>query len=500
MQTSQTRPTRTVFGLSLSTVAFLVILTGAVFGMTVLIINLPSDSRRQTDDQVPTAAPLMLPTTVAKRSTDLGPSFRFHKDEYEYGSPGHYDFWFRNQNEQPAKVQLRTTSCGCSSLQIGVFDVDAWMTYLEREQDLGAVAAVAGMLDPLAGSALLAGPLAELIDPKRENLRWTSLARLDGGESADDTTVLETEVPAAERRTGPRFGIIRFNWNETRKMGPETLTATLLAKLPDQPTPRSLNFAVHYIGVPSIGVHPQRLNFGALKEGEEQTREFFCFSATRGPEELRPKAKLEEPEPCIEISEAEPLTPSEIEELALSIIEEDELPPTLSSAFRYRVTVYANRDGHAMDLGPLRQAIQIRSTLKEGEDEDNYARVTLHGLITSEVRILGGADRQLLDLGRDFASSRDRRGSVRLVSDEPGVTLTLMSEKTTPSMLQVTLEPISEAGQRQEWELTVTVPANRLSGSLPTQSAVYLRVDKAGKSKRVLRVPIRGSAAASRGF
>jgi hypothetical protein len=61
-----------------------------------------------------------------------------------------------------------------------------------------------------------------------------------------------------------------------------------------------------------------------------------------------------------------------------------------------------------------------------------------------------------------------------------------------PSYLEATLKPVEQSGSGDRWDLTLTVPPNRVTGRLPVDSVVVLKTNNV--PPRRIRIPVIGRA------
>src|SRR5262249_27487865 len=104
----------------------------------------------------------------------------------------------------------------------------------------------------------------------------------------------------------------------------------------------------------------------------------------------------------------------------------------------------------------------------------------MHGPIKSPAQILF----------ETFPARDGKTVTIALAGNAPGISLSV--EKRSPDYLGADLKESKEMDGPSRWELSVRVPPNRLTGALPADSAIVLRVQ--GSGSRRIRIPVLGKA------
>ncbi|VTS01217.1 hypothetical protein [Tuwongella immobilis] len=413
--------------------------------------------------------PLRFGLTVAEPKPDYY-YLRDYKTHYEVGEKGSFDFWFSNKHPSMVNLTLGGVSCQCTDAAIALVPMTVWNRFQEHS-GVSSLLQIGGVHvgAPLAGLSLLS------IAHNPNAVQFKTL-QMKGVE----------EIPAADPKSGPQMGIFRLNWEGKSPVGPKRLTATLFAGFPGINSRMFTIEAVETV-TPGFRFWPMELSVGDLTAGAVKQRDFYIFSCTREPGQLRIDMTDSNPNPNVVIQPGSELTEPELRELEKTLrgLAKDEPNLVVKSALRFRLDVHETKDGKQMDLGPLNR----RLIAKTPKGEELSLPVT--GVVRGEVRIAGGdRNNDLIDLGQSFPSNREHVQEVRLVSDNPTLELQLLKEEIRPSYLEITLEPKGVVDGKKTWMLRVIVPAGKLFGQLPSESKVVLKVQ--GAVERKIRIPIKG--------
>jgi hypothetical protein len=148
------------------------------------------------------------------------------------------------------------------------------------------------------------------------------------------------------------------------------------------------------------------------------------------------------------------------------------------------IVVYERREGHQLDLGPLSRRFLLRT-----DAVPDPSIVLVQGTVRGVVDVGEGKEKDRISLGT-FRADRGKDSTVMVSAREPNVQLRVKS--VTPDYLSVTLTELPGSVVLRQWKLTVGIDANKVSGLLPMDSAVYL--ETVGPSPRAIRVPVLGNA------
>jgi hypothetical protein len=382
--------------------------------------------------------------------------------EIEQGSKNHKDYWF--YTKQPEDVQVGTlyTSCTCSKLQLGTFD-----------------------LTPEEIDQLVQAPTLGLICKAAASVRFQDLPDARMNQFA--------KVQATPPGRSPRPYILRVHF-EAKEGGAEPGTSKLLsfkisASL-ERGTPSVYSQEFGYQVVPGVAIFPINVDLGELSVGGKVSHDVIVWSVTR--EHLHPKPILlaararQEPEPCAEFSTPEPLSPSELAELPKQFGPELAKVKPKGGA-RFRLILHERRGEHQLDMGPLnRQLIVKFDTPDEKPLPEVRANVT--ATIRGDVRVLSGDENGRIQLG-SFRYDRGKSVLVRVGTTRSD--LDIEFDSVSDDGIEVSpLSPPKQEGTNRVWELQVRVKPNAYLGEL--RQTVFLRTKE--PNSRRLRIPLLGSA------
>lgn len=380
--------------------------------------------------------------------------------DLEIRTPDHYDFLFNTSGKTPVDVSLKFKNCGCARVYFTELSPREARELIEDGPAVAATVALNGTggLPGLFGGVAAARKWAEFLETEG---RWQMLDVENG------PTVT---IPPA-RSAAPVRGIVRLSW-EGKREGREGLRADLwVQQKPAARLVKTLRVPLNF--VPALRVSPASVTVPDLGiRGREHPVEFMCWSSTRGGFPLM--AREESGSPCF-VCTAQPLDAGQREELS------QREKCRVLAGYRVTVTVHESRDGQPLDLGPFHRRILLTAGPGDGES----AAVTMQGMVRGEVTFLNPEDKDRIDLGL-FRADRGGAKTVPLETSQDGPELQVSSR--TPTWLDVHLARVG--GRR--WNLTVEVPANRLTGRLPDNSAVIVRTQGAGT--RRMRIPVTGQA------
>ncbi len=371
------------------------------------------------------------------------------RDNYEIGEDGHYDFWFKNENDQPVNVTFATATCKCAGADLGIVAAAA------KEEWVGHAAAV--------GLACLAElPL---------KVEWKEL-KLDSKE--------KSTVPAASA-AGPQLGAVRVKWRKrpNDQVGSKTIGAGIVAQIagasPNPPVNLEMTF---YLTQPFDVYSRARINrvveIGDLGPNPVAEPTLFVASRTRDEMNLRLTPQgADEFREFITCSTPVRLNRQEMAQFAQNFPEAGES----LSVYRFVLTVRerqeVEREGSKvmkkLDLGPIDFNLKVLAVEKEPvDDKDSKGlSVPVHGVVRGEVRLVGGQSQDRIDFGSSFSSSEPRSTNVTIESG-PEIELEVDRAASTPDYLGITLtrEASKDDKNKRLWSLRISIPAGKLYGNL----------------------------------
>jgi hypothetical protein len=155
----------------------------------------------------------------------------------------------------------------------------------------------------------------------------------------------------------------------------------------------------------------------------------------------------------------------------------------MRTAYAVPVIVHERRGAAQLDLGPLNRRLRFTTDVMP-----DPALLSLQGLVRGNVEVGEGADQDRVNLGA-FRADRPHEKTVMVTAKQPNLQLRVKSKN--PDYLEVALtESPGPAGLRQ-WKLRVEVDANKVSGVLPSDSAVFL--ETVADPPRAIRIPVIGN-------
>jgi hypothetical protein len=401
--------------------------------------------------------------------------------ETEEKATGHQDFWFRNDNEKPVKVELKRTSCKCTAVELFLLPEQA------TERLLSDAVALFGV-----GSGGRTAALA---------LHCLALPEMQKGALGPAELLRDKEsvsVPAGA------VGWVRMSW-KAEKLGRQIQEAELWMDGKDVGKSARLETRVRFHE--ALRVNPT-LALGLLRDEElvaGVTKHIVCWSSTRPSFRLEARAGLlrgkAASDPFV-VGKPERLGPEEV--LALQKANND--PDTGSQgsegqvlcAYRIPVTLLAVSPDKTtpFDIGPFHRGVILSSPDVAAEPK----HVTVTGRVRGAVEIGNDEEGGVLNFS-SFPKTRGKRQSINLQSDVPGLTLEFDRQRT-PRFLSATLgKPEKLDGSGQTWKLHAEVLPGQASGVFPRRedpayedSAVYLKAIAPGKPVRTVRIGVQGTA------
>ncbi len=390
-------------------------------------------------------------------------------DEFEINMEGSFPFWFWNAEKEDVGLSLQNRSCRvCSRVEMCFLAPDEARNFLVWYATShllnGAVQQPFQAPYPfLAG--MMAVEHATVARFAKASYPWQELK-----ESGDPVSV----PPGA-------VGMVRLVWKGDKE-SPQRLGADFwtqsAARAGGPRAPTRLEVVLSF--VPPVRIFPPVATLADLNPRETAEAEFLCWSATR--EHFTLEQKPDTLHPCFETT-IRPATPEDRRKWA-------ELKSQIRSGYVVTVKVHERRsDKQQLDLGPIRRKIELVASPDLGT---LVAGVT--GQVRGEVRLEGSPEKDRLAL-QGFSAKKEATRTFVLVSEQPGVELdsAVVIEPPKMGFLSVTLVKHKESrGGSTLWDLTVKVPPNKVSGPLPRDTAVILRI--LGDSPRRIRIPVSGIA------
>jgi len=227
----------------------------------------------------------------------------------------------------------------------------------------------------------------------------------------------------------------------------------------------------------------------ALLSGDPRPRvaKFTVYSSTRRSFTLQPESEKAQQarHPFVTCGQPTALTDEQCRTL------EKEHRTDILCAYRVEVTVWERLEGREHDLGPFRTTVALKSDALPDD-----IGLTVSGVVRGPVTVVSGEG----DANKDriaFGAFPRSIGAIKTVTVEadPGVNVVIDKEKA-PEFLKAELKDDSPgAARRKTWTLTVSIPANAVSGPFggPADPAgdttIYLKANGRG-----VRIPVSGNA------
>lgn len=478
----------------------LVVLVGVVFGITLLMIYKPAETKDPTDggdsQAVPGGqSPLRFFTTA--RHYDPRPVWGDDpvpvslQDHY---FPGYFErntetktaFWFENRHEKPVLVQLKGVSCtSCSGGSLAPIPPESVRDIL---QTFAVTSLPQGLVSALPiGMAL---PWADAV-PK---LKWQSHKF-----SEKDWTFT---VPAAEGDKNPwsptQWGILDLNFNTG---GKSQLDALFASQVQDSKLYGEDRFSIAFHIVNTFDIIPTTLDVGEFDLGpgaKPVTRDFIVHSATRGPGSpfgdlpvpvcnIRMPGGVGEPGKLIAIGTPTPLTAAECARVAASL----PVPggssggggkARVAGAYLVPVKITPEAGDDRLEIGMLEREVWV--TVNVPGATERQVRVT--GKVRGSVALSEGKE---VALGSFKGEAGVTRSNIRITTDRPGMELAVVAGESRPDYLKATLKKLPDDPDRGYYELTVQVPPKRQFGSI--QNGLVVLEIKGPKPQKI-RIPVTG--------
>lgn len=353
--------------------------------------------------------------------------------EFEVGTPGTLDFLVLNPTADVFKLGVEPRSGSCKQVLAGVLSPKEWAEF---------------------GTAKAAAA-CQFLDQKSKWQPVTAEPKVAVPPGAPD-------LPAAM--------ILRFTC-QASEPGQERVTGKVLVEQGFARSKESLGARVRF--VPPFMVDPAEVRFRPLtSEGQKETAEFFCWSASRPRFDL--KAREETGDPSFECV-ATPLTATELQALA------GRTNSAALAGYRVKVQVAPQQGARPFDLGLFTRWIELKS-----DASSRPLRVKVAGVVRGELALEAPGNLDWIDFG-EFAAARGASKTAYLEADQPQPDLKVVS--CQPAFLKWDFKPVDKDASTR-WELRVRVPPRALKGRIPTGSGIMVEM----KGGRKMWIPITGQA------
>ena len=363
--------------------------------------------------------------------------------ETEKGKDSHFDFPFENITDAPAELGFDDRSCDCTNLQVCVVEPAEWARYNKQIHE-----------NPLAAKA--------------GDWHWTSL------------TVHDPQgyiVPARGK------GLVRVDWHGRKPPGKHL---NLKESLWHEPQGTLSGRHFDSLEVPSVVAapilfRPTRLNLGtlALVKGKSKTAEFTLWSTTRDALDL----KWDDAPDRLFTYQLTRLPPDACRAWETQLRQEG-ANTRVRCAYRFAVTMNDKAGTKALYQGPFYHQVLF---YLDGDKANKMRGPIIDGDVKAEVMIGNASERGKVDL-QIFRAQQDFTRDFSLWADKQ---LILEKDSQTPPTLEVALKKKATIGNRAQWSLQVTVPANTQFGPFPDDSVIILRTKTS--PPRFIRIPVKGN-------
>lgn len=442
-------------------IAIVVVLVGVVAYVTQNTSSVPTstknnDSTTSTESNGPISGDV-LSWDLELTADDPKPMF------VEFKSHNHKDFWFHNPHSQTVLMCAQRKSCTCTNLEIGSFDLS--------DSELQAILtkpSLAGWCKLTASAKF--EPLIEIAKTERNR------------------------IPGTIEGASPRPYLLRLNWEAKKAPGEvplDRITTEVRAEI-EGGAANVYAKDVSFVVAPAVEYYPPILEIGDINRGSSGSTEFYVWSETR--HHLHIKGRVVIPvegsptEPCGQLADPIELTPDEVKSLP-KMLGERFSKMTALCAYKFHVTLFEQRDGKQLDMGPVNRRVSLTFPPDRFEQEIEETRIPLNAVVKGEVRLIGGDKKDRISLG-SYRFDRGRKAVVILVAQTPGVELEIAN--TSSAKLHASLSSPQMVEGRRQWQLAVEMEPNALVGEMPESTMVTLRTK--GANPRLLRIPVTGRA------
>lgn len=447
----------------------LALVVGAVFGLTFFRQNTRSPVEKPVLDGGLGRKYDGPPLYVRQKTAEWDRDDPQYAAELEKGGNGAYDFWVSNAHSEPVIASLFSKSCVCTEVDIGVIPVADIAAWRKRSTDLIAV----NLATNLFGAPNLTAVLT--CDQLARKPQWSTIFARE-----KDPTASSVYIPAADPTAGPQLAVVRMKW-DGREVKAQVLTAIIQHRLGDQF--ETTRFEVPVNIVPAVMISSPAVAVGEMNFNDRREQVIYCWSATR--DSFTVTVEEKSPHPCIVVGAPRQLESAERLEATKNLRAAGLIGPTrMRCAYAIPVTVYERTGGSQLDLGPFMRRIALRSSTSPDE-----AILVVQGMVRGNIEIGEDADRDRVNLG-GFRADRPHEKDVEVRAKDADVQLRFKS--ASPDFLNVTLTETSGGSAFRRWKLHVEIDADRASGFLPPNSAIYL--ETVSNPPRAIRIPVVGNA------
>jgi hypothetical protein len=369
--------------------------------------------------------------------------------ETEKGVRGHYDFPFKNTStDQAVELGLLRPSCDCVSIEACVLPRSEW------ERIDWALSQNPGVPAPYSS------------EPS-----WQALASMESS-----PTVLT--VPADGR------GVVRVKWSGNKSAGTAlNLTPTLWCQFQGKPGQRSskdMSLTVPIVIASALHYTPSVAGVGTLTRKGEGRVHFYFWTTTREQLDLKLAPSTD---PFFDVK-LRPLAPSEFADLALYADKEVKRAEDIKAGYKATVTVYEQKDGKEMPLGPFTKELPVLL------DELQHSGPSVFGMVRGEVEVASREPGRITL--ETFSVKQGMRATFYLFTDGQAK----LELERTPTDMQVKLTRLDKDStpQRGKWRLEVAIPAAGIEPGV-INDTILLRL--LSTPPRQVRIPVGGHALAN---
>lgn len=373
--------------------------------------------------------------------------------ELEQGTKGYYDFYFENVADYDVEMGLVYTSCDCAAVKASLLEKEAAVAHVGNNKEYYAK--------------------GELPPESSEKFEWVELAT-DGGEGI--------VVPKG------KSGILRLSWKGRRQQGEHLRLKITVWTQPhgsSSQTERSMQDLNTLVVMTSpANFYPQLVDFGVLVPGANKQESIWCWSATRKDVEVEiEKSSTNE---CVQFSVHRL---DEKEKAALQQkLRQSGINTRVLVAQKIVMDVAEQRGKDQLEMGRFVRSLPVKVT--SGGEVLETQTPQIRGWVRSEVRVLGSAERDEIQLG-SFKKSQGKTVNVILVTDDK---TKLELKDCYPVFLRTKLSQKEKVSGEIRWNLEVTVPPNEQEGYMPDDSVILLEATRPDGSSRRARIPVKGTA------
>jgi hypothetical protein len=405
----------------------------AVVGGTAWVVQwLPNWRQRP---QPPVTQPSQPVLVFEQKRAVWDPTDTDYAAEFEFGPGGHYDYLFTNPGPTPVQLGVSHVNCGCiNKVKACLLSLDALEEYKRDKRD--------------------------------DKLHWE---------------VLPTDERHGITVPPQSGGIIRPVWGDRSASGLRTFKITLWSQPEGKGRDQETVLVAPVAFVMPVRYYPEMRDIGILAPQGMARADFWFWSATRDHFALDLKEKTGDP--CF-VFQATPLDKAECGELTKRLRAAN-INTRVKSAYRVEVSVYEERGGGQLDLGPFHRNVPLAI---DDAVADLPTGPLLKGWVRGDIAVGNPEDLGQIDF-RSFPirARRDRRVPLWTAA---GVKL---SADQVPEFLDVELKEKETAANKTRWELHVGFRSRLLRpGNLPEGSAIILRTN--GMPPRRIRIPVLGNA------